>query len=159
MKVVINDCYGGFGLSPAAVKRFAELQGRPCHFFTYDMTQGFKDGKYIPFDLTTPAGRLGMFTAFDIPNPNEVFAYPKDWSEMTLKERQAHNQFHSKHEIESRPENRADPLLIQVVEELGEAANGSCAKLKIVEIPDGTDYTIEEYDGQEHIAERHRTWS
>lgn len=41
---------------------------------------------------------------------------------------------------------------------LGDKANGSCAKLQIVDIPNGTDYTIEEYDGNEHIAEKHRTW-
>lgn len=31
-------------------------------------------------------------------------------------------------------------------------------KLRIVEIPDGTDYIVGEYDGSEHIAETHRTW-
>jgi hypothetical protein len=29
----------------------------------------------------------------------------------------------------------------------------------VVEIPDGTDYEISEYDGNEHIAEKHRTWA
>jgi hypothetical protein len=55
-------------------------------------------------------------------------------------------------------ESRSHPLVIRVVEELGEAADGKHAKLRIVEIPDGTDYEISEYDGQEHIAEKHRTW-
>lgn len=53
---------------------------------------------------------------------------------------------------------RNDPLLIQVVEELQEKANGSCAKLKIVEIPDGIEWEIDEYDGQESIHEKHDTW-
>jgi len=30
--------------------------------------------------------------------------------------------------------------------------------LAIVEIPDDVEYTIEEYDGNEHVAEAHRTW-
>jgi hypothetical protein len=53
---------------------------------------------------------------------------------------------------------RTDPNLIQVVEEMGEKANGKFAKLKIIEIPDNTEWTIEEYDGLEWIAEAHRTW-
>ena len=55
--------------------------------------------------------------------------------------------------------DRGDPLLVAAVEALGDAANGGCAELRVVEIPDGTDYEIDEYDGLEHIAEKHRTWS
>ena len=43
--------------------------------------------------------------------------------------------------------------LIQCVEELGDKANGSFAKLKIVEIPfESTDYLIDEYDGFESVV-------
>lgn len=55
-------------------------------------------------------------------------------------------------------EYRADPILVRVVEEMGDAANGMCAKLRVVEIPDGVKWTIQEYDGYEHVAEAHRTW-
>ena len=44
---------------------------------------------------------------------------------------------------------RDDHALIQTVEELGEEANGMCAKLKIEEVPDGTAYQISEHDGNE----------
>jgi hypothetical protein len=54
--------------------------------------------------------------------------------------------------------DRTNPKLIECVEQLGEAASGPCSELKIVEIPDGVQYTIEDYDGMEHIAELHRTW-
>ena len=53
---------------------------------------------------------------------------------------------------------RSDPLLVQVVQELGKHANGPYATLKVIEIPDTVDYVIEEYDGWEWVAERHRTW-
>jgi hypothetical protein len=53
---------------------------------------------------------------------------------------------------------RDDPALVQTVQELGEAANGQYAKLKVVTIPDDVEWTIEEYDGMEWIAEAHRTW-
>jgi hypothetical protein len=47
--------------------------------------------------------------------------------------------------------DRNDPILVQVVEELGDDANGSCAELEIVELPAGTLYRITEYDGYESI--------
>lgn len=53
---------------------------------------------------------------------------------------------------------RDDPALVQVVEELGEEANGGYAKLNIVEIPEDVKWHISEYDGYEHVAEDHRTW-
>jgi len=56
-------------------------------------------------------------------------------------------------------EDRANPKLVKVVEELGDKADGSCAELKIVNIPDNIEWTIKEYDGVEWVAEKHRTWS
>jgi len=53
---------------------------------------------------------------------------------------------------------RNDPKLVAVVEELGEKANGTHAALRITEIPDGVDWVIEGYDGNEWVAEKHRIW-
>lgn len=55
-------------------------------------------------------------------------------------------------------DNRTHPILLRVVGELGDAASGSSAKLVIVEVPLGVEWTVEEYDGLEWVAERHRTW-
>lgn len=55
--------------------------------------------------------------------------------------------------------DRDDPVLVQVVEEMGGKANGRYADLKVVEIPDDVQWTIDEYDGSEWVAEVHRTWS
>lgn len=54
---------------------------------------------------------------------------------------------------------RTDEDLIKVVEKLKEKANTICSKLKVIEIPDDLDYEIEEYDGNEWISEKHRTWA
>ena len=51
-----------------------------------------------------------------------------------------------------------DKDLVEVVELLGDKANGSYAKLRIVEIPDDVNFVIEEYDGIESIHEAHRSW-
>jgi hypothetical protein len=53
---------------------------------------------------------------------------------------------------------RDDAALVQVVEEMGVMANGAFAKLKIVKIPDDVEWQIDEYDGLEWVAEKHRTW-
>ena len=56
-------------------------------------------------------------------------------------------------------QDRSDPDLIAVVEEMGKEANGFCAELKVIEIPDDVEWEVEEYDGLEWIAEKHRTWN
>lgn len=65
----------------------------------------------------------------------------------------------SSYSMISSDKDRADPDLIAVVEELGELSWGFAAELKVVEIPDDVEWCIMEYDGLEHIAEKHRTWS
>lgn len=97
MKIVKNACYGGFGLSVAALNRLAEITGKSFN----QCKEDYEWGGY---------------------------------------------------------EIRATPELVQVVEELGKAASGSCANLVVVEIPDDVEWDIEEYDGWETIEEVHRSW-
>lgn len=47
--------------------------------------------------------------------------------------------------------NRADPLLIEVIEELGKKASSYYAALEIRDLPKGTKYIIHEYDGNEWV--------
>ena len=57
-------------------------------------------------------------------------------------------------------EKRTDPDLIRCIETLGSAAaSGEHAEVKVVEIPDGTDFYIHNYDGIETIHEHHKSWS
>jgi hypothetical protein len=85
-----------------------------------------------------------------------------------IKEQDAYNIYHYRdktniaepdtcfydHDIE-----RTDPFLVQVVEEMGNDANGGFAELRIIEIPDDVaEWYIEKYDGIEWVAEAHRTW-
>jgi hypothetical protein len=56
-------------------------------------------------------------------------------------------------------DDRSDPDLVAAVEELGDKANGRYSSLKIIEIPDDVEWFIAEYDGCEHVAEKHRTWN
>jgi hypothetical protein len=90
MKIIINACYGGFGLSKEAFALFNERSGT-------------------------------------------VITHERD--------------------IE-----RNNPILVEIVEQLGESADGRYAELKVVEIPDDVKWHIDEYDGWETIHEDHRVW-
>lgn len=146
MKIVINACYGGFSLSPLATKLLAEKQGKKCYFFIEN-----KQRQLVPWKYWDKEKHILWF-AFDSENVPE-----KKETATSLDEN--FENWWREHEISNRPEKRDDPNLVKVVEELGEKADGRCAHLKIVEIPDGVDWIIEEYDGMEHIAEVHRTWA
>jgi hypothetical protein len=53
---------------------------------------------------------------------------------------------------------RDDANLVRVVEELGEAADGHAATLRIVTIPEDVKWVITKTEGGELVCEAHRTW-
>jgi len=55
--------------------------------------------------------------------------------------------------------SRTDLTLVAMVEEDSGLYSGWSASLKVVTIPDDVDWVIVDYDGQEHVAEKHRTWA
>lgn len=137
-KVVINRCFGGFGISHEALLRYFEIKG-----ITVYPEKTHRN--YWTYWSVKPEDR------FEVKEGDAFYS-------MSLEERQAHNEAYSNQTIYEGDIERDDPALVQVVEELGKVADGDCAELAIVEIPDDVEYTIEEYDGSEHIAEVHRTW-
>lgn len=150
MKVVINRCFGGFSLSKAATKRLAELKGRKCFFFRHAREAGSLTARKFERDSDDDKDSLFWF-AFDT---EDISGYMRDDDDY-----KARNAWYEAHAIDNRPSDRTDPHLIQVVEEMGSDADGACAKLAIVEIPDGVEWEIDEYDGNESISEKHRSWS
>ncbi len=152
MKIAINKCYGGFGLSPKAVARLAELNGQKAYFFVGGI--GDKPLKQVAIEKINSM----FWSAYNTPNPT-LSCDGAEWAAMSSEEKNDQNAKDEAQSLDSRPDNRTDPLLIQVIEELGEDASGSCAELEVIEIPDGVQYEIEEYDGMESIHETHRSWS
>lgn len=133
MEIVVNRCFGGFGLSYKAVMRYAELIGKNIYaykgdgdFNSHKCKQIFKDDGFCTFYLTEP-----NLTKF--PKGNNLFFRERDIP-------------------------RNDKNLIKVVKELGEKANYRFSHLEIVEIPDDVDWEISEYDGMETVEEKHRSW-
>ncbi len=148
-KVVISVCYGGFGLSDAAYERLIAL-GVPVRAYV-QQRQG-DDGRYLPepqndgeviFDREMEPARTDdrMWVLWrGARDRGDRSFWARYWDCWTR-------------------DNREHPLLVRVVEEMGEAANGPHAKLKVVEIPSDVEYVIDEYDGYESIHEAHRSWS
>lgn len=139
MKIVINTCFGGFRLSDAAVLRYTELKS---------------------IKLYVSSDRFGDSTFSTVP-PEEVISQDTFYalSVKELKERAASNAKYNEQHFSPYGIPRNDPLLVQVVEEMGGAASGRFSALKVVEIPDGVLWSIHDYDGREHVEEQHRTWS
>lgn len=124
-KVVYNACYGGFGLSKEACQRYWDIKGQQV--WIEDVQWGFTVW------LVPPEERLEE----------------REWSSMTMDERHDFNYQYSKQTWYNRNVDRHDPVLVQVVEELGDKANGECAKLRIAEVSGA--YRIDEYDGSESV--------
>lgn len=126
-KVVINSCYGEFGLSYVALMRLREMGNEHA---LKEVAPGESYSKNEKCGANVVKLDFRSKNLNDFTNTDFLRDIPRD-----------------------------DPQFIQVVEELGSKANGQYAELKIVEIPDDVEWEIEEYDGNEHIAESHRTWS
>ena len=151
MKVVINVDYGGFGLSHKAIMRYAELKGITLYSWLEDfIIENY--GKDILKKSWEEIEKVVPYISYTRVPREE---YKKVYRECSNKGdfTESNSLYFSDTDIE-----RNDPILVQVVEELGEEANGKHATLKVVEIPDDIEWYIEEYDGCERVAEKHRTW-
>ncbi len=129
MKFVINTCFGGFGLSNKAIKRYIELRGQTPHCYLYDYdTKTYNkchEDDYMKHLMHWATKDLGeSFSSFDSSMYKYILYDPNI--------------------------SRNDPYLIQVVEELGEEANGNYAELEVVEYE--LDYEIKNYDGKETLS-------
>jgi len=110
-EIVINKCFGGFGLTKEAINWMRD---------NYDSIEELTTlpGEYYS-DGSGPRKDHGSFGR-DIPRDHEA--------------------------------------LVKIVKNDEIQSDGRCAKLSVVEIPDGVEWEIDEYDGQESVEEKHRSW-
>lgn len=142
MKVVVNGCYGGFSISlecaelmesMGSVKAKEELDEYRKRLKQFDYRK--KHGKW-PKSVSKKEETY-LQIEFDNGGKPRWYGYI----------------------LRDDPVDRSDKHLVLAVSILGsERASGEHAELKIVEIPDDVEWYIAEYDGLEHVAEKHRTW-
>lgn len=138
MKLVVNRCFGGFGLSDKAIEMVMKRKGLGC--FRYEQTKyKYQHGidEYTRCD-TPNVSILAIYSTEDLGKKINKFPKESYWYHRDLK--------------------RDDADLIAVVEELGKEANSWASELEVVEIPDDVEWEIDEYDGIETIHEVHRSW-
>ena len=145
MKVAYNNCYGGFGLSPLAETEYSKKKGITLTWYEGIGGYPYKAYRKVtdisglhghglrPIALMPSNTDLGD-TLTEIPSANLVYRLWRD------------------------DENRADPDLIEVIERLGDKADGCFASLAIKEVPDGSEFEITEYDGNEDVVPPRMSW-
>ena len=147
-KVVINDCYGGFGLSYIAQDKLLKAKGNKEVFWYISELVAFEEDEYILTDVEDIEDDI-FTNALPLTKYFGTIVSSSDMKRI----RKKHSAHSSIYDIE-----RDDVDLVKVVEEMGEKASGRYSALKVVEIPKEVEFQIEEYDGNEWIAEKHRTW-
>lgn len=132
-KIVVNRCFGGFGLSHKAVLRYAELKGIVLYPVHRAASLGDGYSYYI-----VPKAEYDRVLKLDEEKRDYTDSNNLCLTEYTI--------------------SRDDPALVQTVQELKKKADGWAASLEVVEIPDDVKWTIHEYDGSETVEEVHRSW-
>lgn len=151
-KVILNKCFGGFDVSPQAYQLYAMKKGY-SHLYKYiwDIPKN-----YSPFDTDDKNDR--SYILVDLFNDNIFGFYFTKYFGDKIRYSEISKEDWNKYHLSLNSNNREDPVLIEVVEELGDEASGALGELIIVEIPDDLNYVIDNYDGIETLHENVEVW-
>lgn len=138
MKVILNKCYGGFGVSQKGYELYAKKKNLDLYMYKRS------NDDFMMFERIQKDESVFLKHYFTV-DMGESFSIHsmENWNGITLYLDERH---------------RTDSVLIEVVEELGEEANDEFADLQIVEIPDDLKYEVIDHDGIERLCEVGKTW-
>ena len=142
-KVVYNERYGGFGLSPEAMVMLWEKKnpGKPLYFYTDEDPEDFTN------DYLQKISKEDAFTLYRNVEA-DIYIVGIDFGDRVNMLDREFNRVYGDMEFYT---SRHDPDLVEVVETLGEKAWGEFAELRIAEI-DSNLYRIDDYDGMECVC-------
>jgi hypothetical protein len=119
MKVILNKCFGGFGVSEMGIRHCREKGAAWAQW-----PNSYLKGEFFSEDDGSPSA-MTCDSAW-VAEGREAGA-------------------------------RECPHLIALIES-GAYKDDHCSRLKVVEIPDGVTYEIDDYDGQESIGQPRTVW-
>lgn len=137
MKIVLNKCYGGFSLSHEAQMRVFEKRGVKVFPYFSKWEDGDTFYKKYDSEKQKKSSLLDFVVYFKEDPQVDSFCIKES-------EKDKYDSIYLEFD-----HDRTNKELIDVVEEMGEKANGRYAYLKVFEIPDGASYEISDYDGIE----------
>ena len=142
-KVILNKCYGMFQVSPRGYSLYAKKIGK--QIYCYRGSRDSENGHvYVKESLNE----------FIKDGPTFFYFYSTVNHGDKVTCSLCKNDFEGCLILDE--EHRFDPILIEVIKELGDDASGTGSELRIVEIPDDVaeDYMIDNYDGFEKLHKR-----
>ena len=141
MKIVLNGCYGGFDLSYEAMVLYWHAKNRDLYFYR----------EISAYDGHSTVHKYERISLADIQNQTKLNRYT-GYIYCTTEDQGKLLDHFPEHVVKDRDIDRTDPILVSVVETMGsQAASGRFASLYVKEIPDGTQYKIDNYDGFEEL--------
>lgn len=152
-KVVINRCYGGFGLSEQLAIELFKRKNNIEEVFVYAIKE--YDGEEYNLISNIEFKDNGRIKEEDCLS---LYVCTKNLGKITT-EKELYS--HGAEYLLSLQQNadREDKDLIELIEYLGEKKSSHIySELEIIEIPDDVQYEIYYNDGLEEIHEIHRIW-
>lgn len=141
-KIILNKGYGGFSVSPLAHKIYAERIGKELFYYVGNYDHYNHGLIYTKVSFEEFKKQLNLFYFYSTKDLGDSFVSDiiRDIGE--------------EYELDLDENHREDPLLIEIVEELGKEASGRFGTLEVVEIPDelaNGNHMIDDYDGIETL--------
>jgi len=140
-KIILNKDFGGFSASYKAHKLYAKKKFNVDNIYVYNFEVNHDAN--LPYKTCyrrSDSAKDSVFNCYTIKDLGEV----------------VHDIFDSEYALNLDESHREDPILIEIVEELGKEASGRYGCLEVVEIPDELvgNYMIDDYDGIETLHQK-----
>lgn len=141
--IILNKCYGGFAVSNEGYKLYAQKRGLKLYYY-----------KYVDEEEDTFIYKRYSVEELQEKDLHPIFYF---YSIRDLGEYTSERPIDPAIILDLDEGHREDPVLVEVIRELGQSANTYFSNLKIVDVPisfANGNYTIDDYDGLETLHEK-----